>query len=295
MSKDDSADWLLGGLRIVIEMCIAKKWQVVFVLVAFVGGAGVVAYTKAPIYAAVSVFVPAGVGGGSTASNSIAALGALSSIAGLNFAANDDPVAEALAVLESCDFTSRFIADLELMPEFYPKLWDADSHSWKVGVDQRPTSNKACRFFSKYVRFVSRDKRTGLIHLKVLWVDPEKAAFWANELVRRLNDEMRARVVGRAEASVFYLEEELSRTSIVATRDAISRIMEAQIKERMIANVTEDFVFRVVERAVAADKDDFVSPRRVFILIQGLMLGLSVGVISCFVWPRSKSPSDVPV
>ena len=64
------------------------------------------------------------------------------------------------------------------------------------------------------------------------------------------------------------------------TRSAINRLIETQINRRMMANVTEQFAFRVVDRAVPADLSDRVRPRRtVMVLVGGSLGGLIAGVL----------------
>ncbi len=100
------------------------------------------------------------------------------------------------------------------------------------------------------MRSVSKDKQTGLITLAIEWRDPVQAASWANELVARLNAEMRARAIARTSASIDYLQKELANTSEVETKRAMDRVMEAQINKRMLATVTEEYALRVVDRAL---------------------------------------------
>ena len=124
------------------------------------------------------------------------------------------------------------------------------------------------------------DKKTGLVTLQIDWTNRTEAAEWANELVSRLNAEMRERAIKKANASMQFLERELQTTSTVEVREAISHLMEAQEKQRMLANVTQDYAFRVVDRAIASDMDEPVWPPRKLFFIAGPVLGLFLGVLS---------------
>ncbi len=73
-------------------------------------------------------------------------------------------------------------------------------------------------------------------------------------------------------------------TSTMEARDAISRLMEAQVKQRMLANVTQDYSFRVVDRAIPPDKDDPISPQKALLLVSGVLLGLAVGIVGVFLF-----------
>jgi LPS O-antigen subunit length determinant protein (WzzB/FepE family) len=93
----------------------------------------------------------------------------------------------------------------------------------------------------------------------------------------RLNAEMRRRAIGKADASIGFLEKELNTTTVVATREAISRLIEVQIKQRMLANVTDEYAFRIVDRALPPDKIDVLKPKKALMLFAGLAVGLLVG------------------
>src|SRR5207248_46914 len=118
--------------------------------------------------------------------------------------------------------------------------------------------------------------------------DRAAAADWTNELVRFLNDEMRSRAISRADAAVRFLETELQTTSTVETRDAISRLMEVQVKQRMIAHVTQDYSFRVVDKAMTADKDEPIKPQKRLMVIAGGLVGLFGGIVSALLYDSLK-------
>ena len=128
------------------------------------------------------------------------------------------------------------------------------------------------------MRTLSRNKETGLVTLGIEWTDPKLAAQWANEMVERLNAEMRRRAIERSVSSLVYLEKELGQTQTVETREAISRLVEAQINQRMLANVTEEYAFRIVERALPPDLDDAIGASKRVLLALGVGVGFIFGV-----------------
>jgi uncharacterized protein involved in exopolysaccharide biosynthesis len=89
---------------------------------------------------------------------------------------------------------------------------------------------------------------------------------------------MRSRELHRADAAISFLEKEANATNVVATRDAISRLIEAEIKQRMVADVTEEYAFRVVDRALSPDKTDVLKPKKLLLLLGGFTLGMFMGV-----------------
>lgn len=262
-----------------LAQLLARRWWILGSVALFTVIAIAVAFLTTPIYRAAVVLAPASVGRDSNTLGglSMSSLGGLAS--GLGLGPKDLETEEALAVLRSREFSERFIDSFKLMPKLFRRDWNPTTGTWKAGLKKVPTPAKAYRIFDRKIRTIIQDKKTGLITVQVDWRERIDAAIWANELVRQLNEEMRARAIKKADASNVFLEKELLTTSTVETRQAISHLIEAQIKQRMLASVTEDYSFRVVDRAIAADADDPVWPVKWLVVSAGAALGLAVALI----------------
>lgn len=257
-----------------------RRWLIVTLALISTGLFATLGFVLHPTYRGTAVLVAAspdrnGLGG--SLNSALGSVGELASLAGIGGANGTSPVDEALAVLQSHEFTEAFIADHNLMPVLFSKLWDPVANTWKVPTAKQPTPAKAFRAFDG-IRTIRREPKTDLITLQIDWRERQQAADWANELVAALNAEMRARAVTAADASLVYLRRELEATSDVGTRDSISRLMEGQIKQRMLANVTQQYSLRFVDRALVADADEPVGPRKLVLIAVGLFLGLLCGV-----------------
>src|SRR5262249_46340657 len=162
-------------------------------------------------------------------------LGGLASLAGFAVGGGNTQTEESLAVLRSQEFTEAFIESLHLMPKLFPKRWDERTGTWKTGPGvEPPTLAQAFKYFDGRIRTISQDKKTGLVTVQIRWKNRQEATAWANALVERLNEEMRSRAITKTEASLGFLEKELNATAVVSTREAINRLIEAQIKQRML-------------------------------------------------------------
>lgn len=266
-------------LRSVASKIAARKWWLLIGIVVFTVIFATAAYELTPIYRASTVLIPAKTDnrsamGGSTFSG----LGSVASLVGIDLGGGDSLTVEALAVLNSREFTEKFIEERRLMPVLYAGIWDARSEKWKVDAKHRPTPAKAYRYFNKGIRSVTEDKKTGLITLNVDWTDRIVAADWANDLVKRLNLEMRQREMERSDSAVSYLEKAFDSTTTVATREAISRLIEGQVKRRMFATVTPEYAFRVIDRAMAPDPDELHFPPRLLLLAAGPFVGIFMAI-----------------
>ncbi len=237
-----------------------------------------IAFTTVPVYRAKTVLTPAGDRDslGRSLSSALGSLGGLASLAGVDVGGTDAAVEEALAVLTSRAFTERFIEENNLMPELFAKEWDATNKTWKNPGDA-PTLAHAFRIFDSDVRFVERDKKTGLVVLQIDWTDRPKAAAWANSMIQKLNTEMRARAIQQSEASIGFLKNEIANTTVLEIRESINRLLEGQIRQRMLANVTQEYAFRVVDRAMVPDVTDKVRPKKLLMLLVGGILGGFLG------------------
>jgi uncharacterized protein involved in exopolysaccharide biosynthesis len=261
------------------------RWWIVGSVASSVGAALAVALLSTPVYRATTVLISASTdraGLGNSLGSALGQLSGVAALAGVNLAPNTAETEEALAVLRSRDFTESFIRDNELMPVLFAKKWDAAKRAWTGAPDQRPTEAQAFRYFDRSVRGVTQDKKTGLIEINIDWKDRDRAAAWANEQVRRLNAEMRRRAIEQADASVGFLQKELGATTVVDTRAAINRLVETQINKRMLANVSQEYAFRVVDRALPPDTEDIVWPKRSLLLLGGMILGLGLGCVLAY-------------
>ncbi len=190
----------------------------------------------------------------------------------------------AVAILTSRKFTEEFIAGENLLPVLFADAWDAETESWTTG--QAPSLAEAVALFSESVRSVHEDNRRNLVTLRIEWTDRELAAYWANQLVTRLNDYLRQRDIDEAQRSIEFLNEELTRSSVIGLQQGIYRLIEHQIEMVMLANVRDEYAFEILDPAVPAEAGDYVRPRRLLILIVGLMLGLFLGISIALLRPE---------
>lgn len=278
-SFSQSADFELWD--VLKKLWRARWWIVASVVMCEVVAVWLVVVEK-PIYRATVLLIPSGADRdsfGAGLGSALGQLGGLATLAGVNIGSGDGVTEEALAVLKSRQFTGVFIDDMKLAPKFFPDSWDAVANKWKGQRDRWPTPAKAYSFFDSQVRAIVKDKKTGLVSIQIEWRDRVEAAQWANELADRINSEMRFRAISKAKASVGFLEQELSKTSVLGTRDAINRLLDIQVKQIMLASVTKDYAFRVVDKAVPSDLDDPVRPKKKLYLMAGVLLGILGGVL----------------
>ena len=269
------------NLRTVLAQLLRKRWWILAGVVVSTVVFTAAAHWITPVYRVTVVMVTVSSERNSLAGSVSQSLGqiggGLASLAGLNVGSGDSETQEALGVLRSREFGEEFIKDENLKPQLFASNWDSATQSWKAGKGV-PTINKAFNYFNKGIRTVTQDNKTGLTTLQIDWRDRNAAAAWANQLLKRLNAVMRSRAITNADASIAFLERELQTTSVVETREAINRLIETQVKQRMLANVTEEYAFRVVDPAIAPDADDPAKPPKFLLEVAGPIVGLLLSV-----------------
>lgn len=264
-------------LEIALGVLWKGRYRILACALLLVAVFGIAAWLTRPAYRASAVLVPAtgDSDGASALLPALGRLGGLASLAGVSLGSQG--VEESLAVLRSRQFTETLIKDLDLLPGLFPGRWDEDAGRWTNSKAGAPSLAQGFRRFDRRVRVVTFDKKTNLVKISAVWHDPEGAADLVNEMISRINREMRDRAIARTNASVQFLQKELEGTQAVETRQVISRLMESQINQRMYANVTGDYALRVVDPALPPDPDDRVRPRTLLMLLLGGVVGTVVG------------------
>ena len=185
---------------------------------------------------------------------------------------------ESIATLRSRKFTEQFIKDEKLLPVLFHNQWDTENQRWdETDPEDVPTLEDAWKLFNKKVRRISEDRKTGLVVLSIEWEDPREAARWANELVLRVNAMLREKAASESEKAIGYLREQLGKTSVVELREVVNRLIESEMKEIILANITEEYAFRVIDPAVVPEEP--FRPVVPLMIVLGAILGTILGVI----------------
>jgi LPS O-antigen subunit length determinant protein (WzzB/FepE family) len=271
-----------------------RRWWIIGTVAVFTAAAVIFALTSERIYRATAVLAQAEAAGAQGGMSSLLGqVGGLASLAGINLTPQRANVEEALAVLRSREFTERFFKDEHVIAKFYPKDWDEKTQTWKAG-SKPPSRAKAYVYFDTEVRTIVMNRKTGLVTLQIDWTDRFEAARWANELVARINAEMRRRAIEESTVSIQFLEKELAATSVVEIRQAINRLIEGQIKQRMLATVSQEYAFRVIDAAMVPEIDEPVWPHRRKIVMIAAALGFVFAMAGMIVFDYFSSPTRNP-
>lgn len=218
-------------------------------------------------------------------------LGGLAALAGVNLGGmgGGDKTSLALEILKSRDFIGRFIEQNDLYLPIMavngwsrledkllwnPKVYNEQTQQWirKVNApfQPKPSILETVEEFKKLFS-VSQDKTSGMVKLSVEHFSPYIAKNWADSLVRSINEEMRTRELSEAQRSIAYLNQQIAQTNLADVRSMLFSLIEEQTKTLMLANVRDEYVFKTVDPAVAAEKK--AKPKRALIVILAFMIG----------------------
>ena len=214
--------------------------------------------------------------------SSLGEFGNLAVLAGIKLDHKDRKI-ESVATLRSRRFTENFIEQNKLLPVLFPHLWDEQRGDWNTDLvpGEIPTLWDAYYMFSENVRHVREDRVTGLVTLSVEWRSPQVAAQWANDLVAAVNTTLREKAVETSNQAIAYLREQLAVTSVVDLQQVLHRLIEAEMKKIILANINEEYAFKVIDPAVAPEEP--FRPKLLPMVVLGLLLGLVAGMATALV------------
>lgn len=288
-----------GTDRPELEIDLAALWHVVMerrklvaqVAAVFVVLSVILAFVMPPVYRAQVLLMP--VNQSQSGSGLLTGqFSELASLTGFSFSGSSDAaVQRALATLKSRVLTEAFMKEAGVLQEMYAAQWDAEKKAWKstgwfASSDQPagPSMESAYRAFSNGICMVNFDRKTNLTTVTIDWSDPEIAARWANQLVKKVNAQLQAEAVQDAERNIEYLRQQLKSNSAVEVQQAIYNLIEAQMKNIMVASTRADYAFKVIDPAVPPERK--LKPSRRQVVLVGLILGLLAGIAAAFLQPR---------
>jgi uncharacterized protein involved in exopolysaccharide biosynthesis len=287
------------------EIDLAELWRAIwagkFIIIAitFIFAVASVFYalSKPDVYKASVLLSPVSSQSGSGGLGAFAGqFGGLASLAGINLnGGGGDQTSIALATLESRSFIENFIKKHDLLvPLMASKKWDRVSDSlildeelydeasqkWirevKSPQTPEPTSWEAYESFSQLLS-VFQDKENSLITIELEFYSPTLAKKWLILLVTDINEFIRKQEKAETKASIQYLKNELKNIQISNMETVFYQLIEEQTKTMMLAQVKKEYIFKTIDPAQVPDKKS--GPKRPLIVIIGLILGLTIGII----------------
>ena len=181
---------------------------------------------------------------------------------------------EATATLTSRRFLENFIEDNNLLPILFSDSWDNKEKKWKPGLDSDPTLLDG---YELIVDSLDISYDDSLITLEFFFASQDQVAIILNSLVSSVNSYIRNSSINESEKNIAFLQQEISKTQLSASRDMLYRIVEQQTQSIMLANTREDYAFKVIDPGVEPIQP--AGPNRRLIVIIAFILGLTLSCI----------------
>ncbi|GAK19377.1 LOW QUALITY PROTEIN: lipopolysaccharide biosynthesis [Vibrio sp. JCM 19053] len=274
------------------------KWIIIVSVFIFGTGALLYSLTLPDVYKSEALLAPADNANGGGLSKMASQLGGLAAIAGINIGNNESSQMElSLQVLKSRKFVSSFINKHELLvplmaakgwnlPEdeliFDESIYDVKFGEWlrepKGLRGSKPSDQEAYDFFVDAVLNITQDKASGLYNLSVKYYSPYIAKQWVDWLIEDINHVMRERTIKEATKKTLIIHN-LKKTAVADMQNTFYKLIEEQTKSLMLAEVQEEFVFKVVDPSVVPEVK--YEPKRYLICFFRLIVWGAFGLDSC--------------
>ena len=285
------------------------KWLIVAITSVFALFSILYAINLPDEYKSTALLAPASSSSSSSLSKLAGQFGGLASLAGINLGGGgaEDKTVVATEIIKTWGFLESFIVDNNIQVEvFAAEGWNRSSNQLVIDTDVYDVVN------SKWVRdfdsgrgqkaepsswelyekisdriSVSQDKISGLISLSVEHYSPTIAKEWTDKLVNAINAHIQKQDREEATRSIAYLNEKIKETNIADMQSVFYQLIEEQTKTLMLAEVSEEYVFKTLSPAKIAEEK--AKPKRALIAILGFMLGGMLSVIIVLIRHFRKS------
>lgn len=252
-----------------------------------------------------------GSSGGSGMAAALTAMGG--GLTGMIGTPDSASAAEISTLLKSNILRSKIIQEYNLLPVLFSKQWDEEKKTWKKGMGFslnplvwvsklialiKPADKKAVkkepgvpdvydglRALEDIVN-IQEVKAKGLIGkentivISAQFDDPEIAAGLAGYFVAALNDHMSQEARRVAALNKKYLEEQLPLNSDPLIRQKIYAMIAQQVETVMMAEVKENFSFKVIDPPMVPDKK--IKPKRAQMVVLSFVVALFLAVFIVF-------------
>jgi len=265
------------------------------------------------IYGAKAIITPIAPkesGGSSIAASIMQQVGGLSAIG----IPDSSSSAEIVTLLQSNILREKIISQYNLLPVLFSDQWDENTKHWKKRAWYNPLF-----LISSLMRLIKPVDKNGMekiegipdvwdglrelddmvkiysnvkdktITIVVEFDDPVSAANIAGYFLAALNDHMSSEAKRVALTNRKYLEQQLDQTADPFIKQKIYNLIAQQIETSMMAEVKENFAFKVIDPPKAPDRK--MKPKRAQMTLLSLLASLLIGIAIAFFlgyWEKMK-------
>jgi uncharacterized protein involved in exopolysaccharide biosynthesis len=260
--------------------------------------------------AIITPIAPKDSGGNSIAAGIMQQVGGLSTIGLPDLSSSS----EIVTLLQSNILREKVISQYNLLPILFSDQWDENTKNWKKRAWYNPLS-----LMSSLIRLIKPVNKKGIekiegvpdvwdglrklddmvkinnnvkdktITIVVEFDDPVLAANIAGYYLAELNDHMSSEAKRVALTNRKYLEQQLDQTADPFIKQKIYNLIAQQIETSMMAEVKENFAFKIIDPPKAPDRK--LKPKRAQMMLISLLASLLIGIAIAFFlayWEKMK-------
>ena len=215
----------------------------------------------------------------SKSQNMSAASTGLAALAGVSLQSTDNKTLIALETLKSRKFISEFLIRHEALPALMaPISWNSEEDILEVG-EYHGSIQQATKRFMAIFYAEKLSQRTPFVLLNISHISPTQGRDWLEAMVKDLNQFLSERDLAEVENSIKYLQEQINKTNVSDLQQLFYSMIEAQTGKAMLAEVRPEYVFRVIDPAIAPELK--YSPYRALITLQSVVYSLVAIIVLC--------------
>ena len=118
---------------------------------------------------------------------------------------------------------------------------------------------------------------SGLISVSIEHYSPYLAKSWLDLYQEAINEYMQQRIVLKVNNNLDYLKVQIDKTSVSEMREVFYGIIAEQIKNKMVAQASPEYVFVTVSPSMVPE--EISQPQRTLIFILGTLLGVMLSAL----------------
>jgi len=244
---------------------LKKRWiLIIIIVIVSVTATGIMSFLTTPVYESKAVIMP------TSSQKEQGGMSALAMQFGIASSSTSN-VSEMLALLKSNILVEKVINKYKLIPLFFqngPENMTETDQMW----------NGIKRF--KAVFNVKHNQKDGIIELSMNFRDPAIATDILNYILTELTDYMSGEAKRVAETNRKYLELLIDRNADPLIRQKIYSLVAQQIETSMMAEVKENFAFKILDPPRASP--DRIKPTRKKNVLLAFVISLFAGVFIAF-------------
>jgi uncharacterized protein involved in exopolysaccharide biosynthesis len=246
---------------------ITKHKRLIIVIIAFsVIVTGIVSFLLPKIYEAKAVIIPV-----NPPNERPEGMGSIA----MQFGISTPPTlntAEIVSLLKSNILMEKVIKRYNLITVFFGKELKEKTEAEKIW--------DGIRYLKENIYKVKDNKKEGIIELAAEFKEPKTSANILNYILTELTDYMSSEAKRVAETNKEYLESLIDKNADPLIRQKIYSLIANQIETSMLAEVKENFAFKIIDPPKVPDKK--IKPRIAMNIIVSFFISLFAGVFTAF-------------